>query len=121
MSHRFGVRSGNALRRNLKTTGKQVVRVSQTTDGTAYTVTHDDYIISADTSGGTAQTITIPTACLEDGRILIINDWGANAATKNITVATEGDETIDGAGTATISANNGSLGLYSDGSNWFTF
>ena len=40
----------------------------------------------------------------------------------NITIATEGSETIDGAATKVISSNYGSVTLYADhlGANWFT-
>ena len=38
----------------------------------------------------------------------------------NITIATEGTETIDGQSTQTINTNYGVLRIYSDGTNWFT-
>lgn len=85
-----------------------------------YTATVDDCIIGVDTSGG-AVTITLPSAGAVAGKIYIINDEGGAAGTNNITVATEGSETINGADTQTISANYGSLRVYSDGTNFFTW
>jgi len=67
-----------------------------------------------------ACTVTIPTAEIaKAGRKLIIADTGDNAGTNNITVATEGSETIGGAATGSISADSGTLNLISDGSNLF--
>jgi len=121
MPHRFGVRSHDAFSHSSKTTGKQVVNRSRTTDATAYTVKPGDYIIEGDTPSG-AQTITIPSAfVLEKGRILVVNDYGGNANVANITVATEGSETVDGSATKKITTAKASLGLYSDGANWFSF
>ena len=55
------------------------------------------------------------------GRIVIIKDVGGSANTNNITIATEGSETIDGSASSTISSNYGVVRLFSDGTNWFTF
>ena len=63
--------------------------------------------------------LTLPTAECYRGRVIIIKDASGNANTNNITVDTEGSETIDGANTYTINANYGVLRLYSDGENWF--
>jgi len=82
--------------------------------------TNGEVIIGVDTSSS-AVTITLATADCKAGKVVIINDEGGNAGTNNITVATEGSETIDGSATATISSNNGTLRLYSDGSNWFSW
>lgn len=80
-----------------------------------------DVIVGIDVSGS-ARTVTIDSAAIKHkGRLFIINDEGAGAGTDNITIATEGSETIDGGGTATISANNGSVRLYSNGSNLVTW
>lgn len=68
-----------------------------------------------------AITVTLQSSSVANGKIYIINDEGGNAGANNITIATEGSETIDGNATATISSNHGTLRVYSDGTNWFTF
>ncbi len=84
----------------------------------AYTAVANDKIIACRTSSATI-TITLPTALTVDGRFFIIKDEDGNAATNNITIATEGAQTIDGNATDIISNNYGSIGYYSDGTNWF--
>lgn len=84
----------------------------------AYTALASDLIIGVNFAG--ACTITLPSALAEAGRRYVIKDESGLAATNNITVATEGAELIDGAATAVINTNYGSLGLYSNGTNWFT-
>lgn len=65
-------------------------------------------------------TITLETAMLADGAWVDIVDESGTAGTNAITVATEGAETIDGAATASIATNYGSVRVYSNGTNWFT-
>ncbi|MFQ5874303.1 MAG: hypothetical protein ACE5JL_10945 [Dehalococcoidia bacterium] len=93
-------------------------RVPQATKTANYTATATDKIIGVDTTGG-AVTITLPTAETTAGRTYVVKDQGGSAGTNNITVATEGAQTIDGSATDAISANYGSQGYYSDGTNWF--
>jgi len=88
-------------------------------NASTYTVLEKDNIIHSTYSATEAQTITIPTAQLVSGRIIVIKDAGGNASVKNITVGTEGDEKIDGSDTAVINSNYGVITLYSNGSNWF--
>jgi len=94
--------------------------VEHTVKTAAYTALKRDVIIGADTTGGIL-TITLPSAQTVKGKIYIINDEGGAAATNTITIATEGSETIDGSATATIVADDASLRLYSNGSNWFSY
>ena len=77
-----------------------------------------DRLIGVNRAG--AVTVTLPTVQLRAGRTYTVKDESGAAATNNITVATEGSETIDGSATDTISQNYGSKAYYSDGSNWFT-
>ena len=84
----------------------------------AYNAKAGDRMIEVNRAG--AVTITLPTAQLRAGRSYTIKDESGAAATNNITVATEGSETIDGSATDTISDNYGSKTYYSDGTNWFT-
>ena len=48
-------------------------------------------------------------------------DEAGFAATNNITIDTEGSETIDGAATQTITVNYGSVSIYCENSNWFIY
>lgn len=115
---KFGWHSGALTCRSTKVEGKQYVKRRSVSAAT--TVNEDDYIIGVDTTSA-AVTVTIPTALMEDGRVLIINDEGGNAGTNNITVATGGSEKVDGAATGSITTDYGTLALYSDGSNWYSF
>lgn len=78
-----------------------------------------DQVVFADTST-TALTVTLSTADTISGQLVIIRDVGGNATTNNITIATEGAQTIDGAATNVISTNNDVRRLVSNGTNWFT-
>ena len=85
----------------------------------AYTILEKDNIIHSTYSATGAQTITIPTAQLVSGRIIVVKDAGGNAGTNNITIETEGAETIDGEANHIINSNYGSVTLYSNGTAWF--
>ncbi len=71
------------------------------------------------TTTGPVTSLTIPTALVTDGKEFTIKDAGGNAGTNNITVDTEGGETIDGSPTYVLDLDYESLTLYSDGSNLF--
>lgn len=51
------------------------------------------------------------------GNTITIKDTGNNASVNNITVETEGAETIEGSGNLVINVNRSSVTLQSDGSN----
>lgn len=85
----------------------------------SYTILGTDYLI-AYTSLSAGRTITLPTAQLISGRTYIIKDETGTAGTNIITIATTTSQTIDGTPTKTITANYGSLKIYSNGTNWFT-
>lgn len=82
----------------------------------AYTVTSQDYIILVNT--GSAVTITLPTAVGIRGKQYIIKDYTGTANSNNITIATTGGQTIDGAAGSTISTNYGKLYVVSNNVNW---
>jgi hypothetical protein len=63
--------------------------------------------------------LTLPTAQVSNGRRVIVKDAGGGATANNITIDTEGSETIDGAATLVIAVDYGYAELYSDGTNWF--
>lgn len=106
----------------LVTTDEGYLKIKMWVNRTAvtanYTVTATDYVVAV-TNTDAARTITLASAIVAAGKILIVKDESGGAGTNNITVATEGSETIDGASIAVINVNYGSLTLYSDGTNWF--
>ena len=102
---------------NMKATLKLKKRTATATNYS--TVVTDDIVGVTDTSA--ARTITLDTDTVTDGRIVHIKDESGGAETHNITIATEGSETIDGVNTFAIDANYGAVSLYCDGTNWFIF
>lgn len=102
----FSIAAGGGL--NLK---RRAYAASATTQGEA---------IAAVTDTSAARTITLATADVALGRHITVKDESGGAGTNNITVATEGAETIDGAASITINADYGVARLYSDGVNWFS-
>jgi len=79
-----------------------------------------DYLIAITAITGGGDTVTLQTADCVLNRELVVKDESGGASSANITIATQGAETIDGAATATISTNYGHITVYSNGSNWFT-
>ena len=77
-----------------------------------------DRIIGMDSTGG-VRSVTLTTAETFKGRTFVVKDEGGHAAANNITVDTEGAQTIDGAATDVINTNFGSASYYCDGTNWF--
>jgi hypothetical protein len=73
------------------------------------------------TSTGAVTSLTLPTAGCISGRNVVIKDAGGGATANNITIDTEGSETIDGAATAVIGTDYNSINLYCDGTNWFIY
>ena len=93
-----------------------------TVNAATYDLETSDYILHVTYTGtGAVTSLTLPTAQTVSGRIIVIKDAGGNALTNNITIDTEGAETIDGSATVVINSNYTSISLYSDGSNWFIF
>lgn len=90
-----------------------------TVAGATYTVLRTDDIIHSTYSATGAVTITIPTALMAEKKTITIKDAGGNAGTNNITIATQGAETIDGSATYKIINDYDAITLYSNGSHWF--
>lgn len=95
---------------------------STTTTTTALGGVKDIYACTDTTA---TRTLTISSATIAAGSptmpfIFSINDSSGGAAANNITIDTEGGETIDGASEIFITENFGSFTLYSDGSNVFS-
>lgn len=75
------------------------------------------YVVNYTDTG--AVTVTLDTDIVADGRVIIIKDGELNANTNNITIATEGSETIDEAATYVMDADGESVTLVCDGTNFF--
>ena len=102
------------------TTGGKIDGITPVAAGSYDLLTTDNILhVTYTTTGAVA--IDLKTAQAVAGRHIVIKDGGGLAGTNNITVSTEGAETIDGAATAVISTNYNSINLYSDGANWFIY
>ncbi len=106
---------------NFKITGENMKGISVTTVNAAtYDLLTTDYILNVTyTSTGAVTSLTLPTAQVISGRMIIIKDAAGNAATNTITIDTEGGQNIDGASTYVMNGNYDAISLYSDGTNWF--
>ncbi len=88
--------------------------------GSNYTVTSQDFLIGI-TSLILAPSIGLPRPSLAgNGKNYIVKDEVGGAATTTITVRSEGEATIDGASSSTITTNYGSKEYYTNGVSWFT-
>jgi len=93
-------------------------RFRRTGTATDLQSTNETVIGVTDTS--VPRTVTISSADIaKEGRFIFVKDESDGAGTNNITIATEGAETIEGASTAVINTDGGSKVMYADGSNLF--
>lgn len=91
-----------------------------TVNAATYDLLATDYSLHvAYTASGAVTSLTLPTAQAVDGRVIKITDTGGNASANNITVDTQGAETINGAATLVFNSDYESHVLESDGTNWF--
>jgi hypothetical protein len=95
-------------------------RMKRTATAVSVAAATTDYLIGV-TSTAAARTITLPTAVGSAGKTYLVKDESGGAATNNITLATTGGQTIDGAASLAIATNYGVARVYSDNANWFTF
>jgi hypothetical protein len=94
-------------------------KVNRTTVNAAtYNLLATDFIVDVTYTDTGASTITIPTAQIADGRIFYVYDSDRNASVNNITVDTQGAETINEQNSVSIQVNGGVLMIFSDGTNW---
>jgi len=97
------------------------ISMKRTATAASYTALITDYYIGI-TNTSAAGTITLPPAATAgNGKVYIIKDESGGAAGNNITVQGNGAELIDGANTALITTNYGSIKLMCNGTNWFTY
>lgn len=88
--------------------------------GSVYSAAVSDFLVGI-TSLAIAPTIGLPRPKLVGpGKYYKIKDEVGGAATTTITIVSQGEETIDGATSLSITNNYGSCSLYTDGAKWFT-
>lgn len=106
---------------NEETFQKKGHRFGRTTySGANYTASTSDYLIGI-TSLAVAPSIGLPLpSVVGTGKTFIIKDEAGGATTTNITIRSEGEKTIDGSSSTTLSTNYQAKRFYTDGSNWFT-
>lgn len=93
-----------------------------TVNAATYDLAVTDYFLKVTyTTTGAVTALRLMSAQTLSGRTIHIKDAGFNAATNNITVTTEGSETIDGSATYVLSSDGESVSLISDGTNWLVF
>ena len=112
-NYRLGIGSGTSPNSTLHVGGS--VATAITTKTTSYTASAGDYTILCNNSG--AITIALPAASGASGRIYVIKK--ISGILNNVVIDPSGSETIDGAGTRTLSLQYESVTIQSDGSNWF--
>jgi len=98
--------------------GGKITKEPVLIEDSEYEISDNDSIILCDTSSNSI-TVTIPTAQTEDGRELVIKDYGGNSNTNNITVDTEGSETIDGESDITINTDYDSVTIICKNNDWY--
>lgn len=87
------------------------------TTATDYSTEQKDCIVVV-TDTSIARTVTLNSITVKEGKLIVVKDGSFAAGTNNITIDTEGAETIDGDADQAIQANGGSLFLLCDGTNW---
>jgi hypothetical protein len=80
-----------------------------------YSCSSGDTTIIVDTTTAAIQ-VTLPLASTENGRIIIVKDSEGSASVNNITVESQGSETVEGATSLLIQSDYGSIILASSGS-----
>lgn len=96
-------------------------RATFSADANTETLSNNVQVYACDDTSA-VRTLTISSSTIAQGtpgrpREIVILDVSGGAGTNNITISTEGSETINGAPTIAIAAHYGSVTLLSDGSN----
>jgi len=112
--------SGNSnVAGNSTISGAQTVKVTDVNAAT-YDLTTSDYILSVSYTGtGAVTSLTLPTAQMISGRVIVVKDAGLNASVNNITIDTEGAEKIDGQDTYVMSSDGESITLFATATGWY--
>ena len=98
-----------------------ITNIGSTSSVVTVNLSLDDLIIAANHTDDEAVVLQLMSAQTTSGRMIIVSDTDGNAGTNNITITTESTEKINGQDSYTINSNYGSIRLYSDGANWFTY
>lgn len=93
--------------------------VAISTGGAGYTQLAGDVVIGFVGSAGGG--IALLAAAGQSGRTIVIKDQIGSGAVSNITVSGAGSDKIDGASTKVINTAFGSMKLYTNGVNWFSY
>ena len=92
-----------------------------TVNAATYDLQPTDAVLHVTYTGtGAVTNLRLMSDQVYSGRTVKIKDAGGNATTNNITITTEGAETIDGQATWILGIDYESVEIYSDGTNWFT-
>lgn len=93
---------------------------SNSTLSSVYTMAATDFLLGV-TSLAYTPSVGLPLPSLVGiGKTYIVKDEAGGAATTTITIQSDGEKTIDGASSTTLTTNYQAKSFYSDGSNWFT-
>lgn len=84
------------------------------------TLTIGDWLVLVDTAAGIVTVTLGMTAAELVGQTIWIVDVDTGFAANDCVIATAGAETIDGAATLTLTADDDNRIIYSDGTNFFT-
>jgi len=90
-----------------------------TTTGTTATIGINDTFSLGDTTSNVIAYTLPPVVDVYINTVYYIIDSGGNANTNNITINTDGAETINGSASYTISSDYGKNWHLSNGTNWF--
>lgn len=101
--------------------GGQVNRIRDIAAASGSVGLGDYFVTVSYTDTGTASIDLESAIAAIPGYTVIIFDKELNASGNNITITTEGSETINEAATATISTNGGKLTFITDGTNWLSY
>ena len=110
----FGSLNFNGMGAGNSWNNRQVI-----TTGTTVTVGINDIFNLGDTTSNVIAYTLPPVADAYIDTVYYIIDSGGNANTNNITINTDGAETINGSASYTISSDYGKIGILSNGTNWF--
>lgn len=110
----FGVTNTETFQKKGQRFGRTYVTTS------LYTLSTSDYLVAVGNLG-VAPSYGLPLPSLVGtGKTFIVKDEVGGALTTNITIRSEGEKTIDGSSSSTLTTNYQVKRFYSDGSNWFT-
>lgn len=112
--------NGNVCVRVLLVSSEWTTKNITTVNAATYELVSWDEILHVTYTATWSVAITLPTAQTLEGKVITVKDAWWNAWANNIVIDTESTETIDGENTYTISSDDWSVTLYSNGVNWYT-